>query len=162
MIRNADAFGKALWAGYQKGSAMHVIERDDGYVEPHDGGLYFQEAHHWSPKVRKALRLARGRVLDIGCGAGRHAIHLQKKGHDVLGIDESPLAIKTSRARGLRRAKVVPIQRMSEGLGTFDTVIMLGNNFGLFGTPSNARRLLRRLLRMTSPDARVIAESDDV
>jgi len=83
-------------------------------------------------------------------------------GHEVLGIDASPLAIKTARARGLRKAKVLPIERVTKRLGVFGTVLMLGNNFGLFGSPTKARRLLRRFLRITSPDACIIAESYDI
>jgi SAM-dependent methyltransferase len=123
---------------------------------------YLNGHRQWPTHVRKALRHARGRVLDIGCGAARHAIYLQRSGHDVVGIDESALAIKTAAARGLMRAKVLPIQRITHRLGRFDTVLMLGNNFGLFGDPANARRRLRRFLRITSCDARLIVESNDI
>jgi hypothetical protein len=43
----------------------------------------------------------------------------------------------------------------------FDTIVMMGNNFGLFGSPEGARRLLGRFHRMTAPDARIIAETND-
>jgi SAM-dependent methyltransferase len=89
-------------------------------------------------------------VLDIGCGAGRHSLHLQEKGFDVLGIDVSPLAIKVCRLRGV---KFKP--------NSFDTIIMMGNNFGLFGSLTKARRLLKRFHSMTSQDALIIAETRD-
>jgi SAM-dependent methyltransferase len=162
MTSSADAFGQSLWDAHQNGSALHVIERDDGYVDPDDAKSYFQPPHRWPDHVRRALRLARGRVLDIGCGAARHAVFLQQRGHEVLGIDQSPMAIKTARARGLTWALVMSIDHVDPKLGTFDTVVMLGNNFGLFGTPAKARRLLRLFLRVTSPAARIIAESNDV
>jgi hypothetical protein len=139
-----------------------VIERDDGYLEP-DIGLqsYFAEYRDWHPIERKAMRYARGRVLDIGCGTGKHSLHLQQKGLDVVGIDNSPLAIEVCKLRGLRDVRPVPITRIGPRLGVFDTVLMLGNNFGLFGNPDRARRLLRRLHGMTSRRGRIIAQSAD-
>jgi SAM-dependent methyltransferase len=108
------------------------------------------------------MRYASGRVLDIGCGAGRHSLYLQKKGRSVLGIDVSPLAIRTARARGLKKARVLSVTQVGRGLGTFDTILMLGNNFGLFGSEKRARWLLRRFAGATTDDARIIAESNDV
>ncbi len=104
----------------------------------------------------------KGRVLDIGCGGGRWSLFLQKKGHDVLGIDISPLAIKVCRQRGLRNVMGKSISEIDSSLGKFDTILMMGNNFGLFGNPKQARRLLKRFHDITSPDARIIAESLDI
>jgi SAM-dependent methyltransferase len=123
--------------------------------------VYFSEYKDWPPHEKEAIKYAKGRVLDIGCGAGRHALYLQKKGFDVLGIDNSPLAIKVCKLRGLRKVKVVPITQVNFGPGSFDTVLMLGGNFGLFGSFENARQLLKKFYRITSYDARIIAESND-
>jgi len=101
-------------------------------------------------------------VLDIGCGGGRWSLYLQKKGHDVLGIDISSLAVKICIQRGLRNVRVKSISDIDSGLGKFETILMMGNNFGLFGNPKQARRLLKRFYNMTSPDARIIAESLDI
>ena len=81
---------------------------------------------------------------------------------DVLGIDNSPLAIKVCRLRGLRNTKVTSITQINSKLGVFDTVLMLGNNFGLFGSFEGARRLLKKLGKITSENGRIIAESNDV
>jgi SAM-dependent methyltransferase len=105
------------------------------------------------------MRHARGRVLDVGCGAGRVALHLQARGHRVVAIDWSPLAVRISRLRGVRDARVLPIARVGRQLGEFDTIVMFGNNFGLFGNPRRARSLLRRFRNLTSPVARILAES---
>jgi len=39
----------------------------------------------------------RGRVLDIGCGAGEHTILLTRLGYDVLGVDAAPTAVEVAR-----------------------------------------------------------------
>lgn len=162
MNKRADAFGQSLWDAHRQGSAWHVIEREDGYVDPCDAAAYFRPPARWGNHERQALRLARGRVLDIGCGAGRHALVLQERGLDVLGIDQSPLAIKTARARGLKCARVVPIEKVTAKLGVFDTILMLGSNFGLFANARQTQVLLRRFHALTSADARIIAESNDI
>jgi hypothetical protein len=94
-------------------------------------------------------------------GAGRHSLYLQEKGFDVLATDNSPLAIKICKLRGVKNAQVSSIEELSGEMGSFDTILMLGNNFGLFGSFEKARILLRRFHKMTSGDALIIAETRD-
>lgn len=156
-----DALGHRFYDYLKTGEGQgDVIERDDGYVDVDNLKIYFSEYKDWSPVERKAIRNARGRVLDIGCGAGRHSLYLQEQGLDAVGIDNSPLAIEVCKLRGLKHAKVVPIKQVNSKLGIFDTVLMLGNNFGLFGSYENAKRLLNRLGKITSQNARIIAGSN--
>jgi len=162
MKKYSDAFGHALWDAFREGSAIHSIEREDGYLDSCDAIAYLRPPGKWTKTEHAALRLARGRVLDVGCGAGRHTLALQARGLEVLGIDASPLAVKTARARGLKRARVMRIEEASARLGRFDTILMGGNNFGLFGSFAKARRLLRRFQGMTAAGARIIVESNDV
>ncbi len=162
-----DAYGQEIWACYHGLDVSEIVERDDGYFEASGRGgaygpkMYFSEYEDWNPVEKRAMELVKGRVLDIGCGAGRHSLYLQKRGFDVLGIDNSPLAIKVCKLRGLKRAKVIPIEDVDFEPNSFDTVIMMGNNFGLFGDFEKARRLLRRFRRMTSEDALIIADTRD-
>lgn len=162
MKRHSDAFGQSLIDFYEGKGGYGVVERDDGFVGLSEGlGPYFHDFRHLPAGHKKALRLARGRVLDVGCGAGRHSLCLQQKGLEVVGIDASPLAVKLCRLRGHRRVRVLPITKVSTKLGRFDTILMLGSNFGLFGSRKRARWLLRRWRNLTSDDARIIAESND-
>jgi SAM-dependent methyltransferase len=158
-----DAYGREMWAYFKGERSFEIVERDDGYVDVSGGApIYFSAHDDWSEHYKRAIEFARGKVLDIGCGAGRHSIYLQSKGLDVTGIDVSALAVRVSRLRGLKKAKVMSIGEV--GIfkpGFFDTVLMLGNNFGLFGSFSNARLLLKKLYRITSPGALIIAESND-
>jgi cyclopropane fatty-acyl-phospholipid synthase-like methyltransferase len=107
------------------------------------------------------MQYVRGNVLDVGCGAGRVALYLQKKGFNVLGIDLSPLAVKVCKRRGVRNAKVLPVRQVGRLEGRFDTVLMFGNNFGLFGSYKGGRTLLKSLHKVTTENARIIAESVD-
>lgn len=157
-----DAFGHEMYDYFKDGTGFELIERDDGYLDSSGGAkAYFSEYRDWHPVEKKAMRYARGRVLDIGSGAGRHSLYLQEKGHDVLAIDNSPLAIEVCRLRGLRNAKVTAITQVNSKLGVFDTILMMGNNFGLFGSFEGARRLLKKFSKITSKNGRIIANSND-
>lgn len=107
---------------------------------------------------RRALRFVRGRVLDVGVGAGRVALELQRRGRDVVGIDISPGAVEVARKRGVRDVRLTAFEEVDESLGGFDTVVMFGNNFGLFASPAKARRLLKRLRPLAR---RIVAASLD-
>jgi SAM-dependent methyltransferase len=159
-----DAFGHAVWDHAHGTNAFEIIERSDGHVAISSGPAeYLAEASFSAPHVKLTLQShAHGSVLDIGCNAGRHALFLQQQGLDVLGVDISPLAIAVAKERGHAKAEVLSIEELSAALGTFDTILMLGNNFGLFGSPAKARRLLRRFKTFTRSGATLIAESLNV
>ncbi len=160
MKASQDAYGRQLLAQYEGGEpTAEIVERDDGYIDTGaDPGAYFETYEDWAVEERRAMRFARGRVLDIGCGAGRHSLHLQEKGLDVTGIDNSPGAVKVCRLRGLKKVLVRSIAEIDRFKpASFDTVLMLGNNFGLLGSAAGAKRILKKLSRITSPQARIIA-----
>ena len=158
-----DALGRAIYAQYTRGTGHELMERDDGHLSPSGGeATYLAPFRDWAVCERRAIRHARGRVLDIGCGAGRHALYLQERGHDVLGIDVSPLCLKVAKMRGLRKTRLLSITAVSPRLGIFDTILLLGNNFGLLANHTRARWLLRRFKGLAAPDGRIIAGSNDV
>ncbi len=157
-----DALGRAFLDCHQGDLGTTVlIDRDDGLSEEYQPAICFTSFDEWAPHQQKALEHAKGRVLDVGCGVGRHSLYLQGKGCDVPGIDASPLAVEVCKLRGLRDVLKLNITQISSKLGSFDSVILLGNNFGIFGSFSRARWLLKRLHGMTSPDAKIVAESLD-
>jgi SAM-dependent methyltransferase len=156
-----DAFGHALFDAYKDEDVFEVLERDDGFVDAMETKEYFSNYDKWSPIEQKAMQFVKGRILDVGCGAGRHSLYLQKKGLDILSIDISPLAVKVCKLRGLKKTRLIPIEEAKFKANSFDTIMMMGNNFGLLGNSGKAKKLLRRFYRMTSPDALIIASSRD-
>jgi SAM-dependent methyltransferase len=157
----SDAYGREILAILEGREAPEIIERDDGYIDSYGGHYLLAPYSKWDENEKRAIRLAKGRVLDVGAGGGRVSLHLQDKGLPVLAIDISPLAIDVCKRRGIKSAKAMRFEDISPSLGTFDTVVMFGNNFGLFGTPARAKRLLKRLYRMTSDDAIILGETLD-
>jgi SAM-dependent methyltransferase len=156
-----DAYGRLILQYLEEGEGIEIVERDGGFIDASRYGpaAYFFPLRRWPKAERHAIRLARGRVLDAGCGAGRVALYLQERGHEVVGIDLSPLAVEVSRRRGVRDARELPVTRVSRELGRFDTIVMFGSNFGLMGLRRRAPWLLRRFRSIANRGARILAES---
>ena len=160
MTEYQDAFGALLADELNGKSGAHVIERDDGFIAP--PGLGTDYIAPPTGTHLEALRLVKGRVLDIGAGAGRVALFLQEHGCEVVAIDISPGAVQVMQRRGVADARLMQLRDVHRrNVGVFDAFVMMGNNFGLFGERNRARRLLRRFARMSSADALIIAETLD-
>jgi SAM-dependent methyltransferase len=138
---------------------QEITERDDGFFDTSTIDYYLAPVRRWDAVERKALRYVRGRVLDVGCGAGRVALELQARGREVVAIDSSPGAVEVTRRRGVLDVRLMRLEDVDASLGGFGTVLMYGNNFGFFGSWAKARRLLRKLRPLTD---RIVAGSTDV
>jgi SAM-dependent methyltransferase len=163
-VKIGDAFGKLVAAGLEQDGVLEVVERDDGFVTASSSAHYFAPFRKWPPHQRQSMRYVRGRVLDIGCGAGRVALHLEERGHEVVAVDTSAEAVEVCSKRGVKDARVMrlaDVGRSRNELGSFETILLLGGNFGLFESKKRAPALLRQLLRVSTPTTRIIAESVD-
>ncbi len=153
-----DLFADALWRYHETGHANMRVERDDGYLSHEDISWYFTGPREFPSHEKAALKFARGKILDIGCGAGRHSLFLQNRGRRVTAIDTSPLIVELARARGVHDVRVAnACGQLPFREGEFDTVVLFGNNLGICGTLPRFRRMLRELHRITSPRGRILA-----
>jgi SAM-dependent methyltransferase len=162
-MRVGDGYGEMLLAALDEdgNEMLEIVERDDGLIMASTvPGVdhYLAPYRKWPSRQRRALRLAQGRALDVGAGAGRVALHLQQNGHEVVAIDSSPGAVEVCRRRGVRDARVLKLEEVDRSLGRFDTVVMYGNNLGLLASRSKGRRLLRRLHGITTERGRILGE----
>ena len=76
-----DAYGQELLAFLQGEEVYEIIEREDHFIDasPHGPAVYFSEFPDWPQIEQEAIQYAHGRVLDVGCGAGRVCLYLQEK-----------------------------------------------------------------------------------
>lgn len=120
----------------------------------------FREYKDMPKMEQKALQLANGKVLDVGCGAGSHALYLQEKGFDVTAIDISENAIRACKLRGLKKAKVQDIMQL-EG-DKFDTILLLMNGAGMCGKLKNIPNFLQKLKALLTDDGQILVDSSDI
>lgn len=112
------------------------------------------------PKLeQKALKLAKGKVLDVGCGAGSHSLYLQEKGFNVKAIDISEGAITVAKNRGIINAEKKHILDETE---TFDTILLLMNGTGIFQKLSQVSKYLSHLKSLLKPSGQILIDSSDI
>lgn len=161
MGEDRDVFGKVFMALHRGESSTHTTERDDGYINTTDGAMYLFTYDQWPEYERKALLETRGKVLDIGLGAGRHALWVQEQGYEVVGIDISPLAVEVSKLRGVKDCMVMDMRNLDFPDEHFDTVLMLGANIGIGGDVHITQQILKGIHRITKPDGIIIGSTRD-
>lgn len=109
---------------------------------------------------QKALHLAKGKVLDIGCGSGSHSLFLQKKGLNIKAIDLSVGAIETCKLRGINNAEVQNIWELKNE--KFDTILLLMNGAGMCGKIEKLPSFLNHLKTLLHPNGQILLDSSDV
>lgn len=158
-VIDPDTYGLLLRACFDGESANEIMERDDGLIYVGDPSDYFAPESEWPVDERAALVYVKGRVLDIGCGAGRIALALQDRGLEVVAIDEAATCAEVCRSRGVRDARAMRWQDFPDGDEHFDTIVLARNNFGLLGSRDDIAQTLAGLGRLTNEGARLISDS---
>ena len=156
-----DLFGKAI-LDYQTNNSPEDLITETSISEADEMSVaYLFRSYAEMPKLeQKALQLANGNVLDVGCGAGSHALYLQEKGIDVTAIDISANAIKACELRGLKNAKVQNIMQL-EG-DKFDTILLLMNGAGMCGKLKNIPNFLQKLKALLTDEGQILVDSSDI
>ncbi|GAA2612782.1 methyltransferase domain-containing protein [Actinomadura fulvescens] len=164
--RRDDPFGRQMLDYLEDCHTWEIIERDDGHVSLGSGpARFFAPYDEWCQAEREAIKLAHGRVVDIGCGAGRHSLYLQAQGIDVMGIDASPGAVEVCEIRGLREVRQLSLEGLDDRFGRFDTALLLGLSSGYLGTPKGVVASLQRLHTLTTQSGVILlgnGGADDV
>ena len=106
------------------------------------------------------LDLCHGRVLDLGAGAGVHALELQRRDLEVTAIDIASECVEIMRARGVRHAHTLDMFELEHG--EFDTIIALCNGLDKVGRLADLPRFLDRARSLLAPGGQLIADSFDL
>ena len=156
-----DLFGKAI-LDFQTNNSPEDLVTETNISEADDMSVeYLFRSFNEMPKLeKKALQLAKGKVLDVGCGAGSHGLYLQEKGFDVTAIDISANAIKACELRGLKNTKVQNVLDLENE--KFDTILLLMNGTGIFETLSETSKYLQKLKSLLNPNGQILIDSSDI
>lgn len=160
-MADMDLFGHALMDHHKGRRYKLFMERDDGMMDEQNMAFYFRDFEKFPEAETKALKHAKGKVLDLGVGAGRAALYLQSRGCDVLGLDISDKALEVCRLRGVKRLRNMSICDLKLPKDSFDCAIALFNNFGLCGSMDGVAGMMMQLHRIIKDDGVFLAESVD-
>jgi cyclopropane fatty-acyl-phospholipid synthase-like methyltransferase len=156
-----DLFGKAILDFQTNNSPKDIITETNISDADEMSVAYLFRNYNEMPKLeQKALQLAKGKVLDVGCGAGSHSLYLQEKGFEVTSIDISENAIKACQLRGLKNAKTQNILDLKNE--KFDTILLLMNGTGIFQTISESSKYLQKLKNLLNPNGQILIDSSDI
>ncbi len=162
LTEREDPMGAAIRDYFRQGKSAQLkvlssLFDDDEMPVAH----LFRSYDEMPPLEQRALNEARGKVLDVGAGAGCHALALQERGLDVTAVDISPLSCETMKERGVANVECVNIfnQRFQE---RFDTLLLLMNGTGIAGKLSRLPQLLSRLKQLMNPGAQILIDSSDL
>lgn len=157
-----DLFGQAILDYQTNNSPEDLITETTISEEDEMSVAYLFRSYEEMPLMeQKALELARGKVLDVGCGAGSHSLYLQNKRNlHVTSIDISTNAIKACTLRGLKNAKVQDVMTLADE--KYDTILLLMNGAGMCGKLKNIPNFLLKLKSLLSPGGQILLDSSDI
>jgi len=157
-----DLFGKAI-LDYQAGNYTEDIVTETSISEEDVLPLpYLFRNYDEMPQIeQRALQLAKGRILDVGCGAGSHSLYLQnEKKLEVTSVDISKGAIEACKLRGLYDARAMDVMKLRGE--KFDTILLLMNGAGMCGQLKNISQFLKHLKSLLSVNGQILLDSSDI
>ena len=157
-----DLFGKAI-LDYQTNSSPENIITSTSISEDDEMEVaYLFRSFDKMPAIeQKALQLANGKTLDIGCGAGSHSLYLQNERNiDVHSIDISKNAIQACLLRGLKNIRAIDVLDLENE--KYDTILLLMNGTGIFETLEKSTIYLQKLKSLLNPYGQILIDSSDI
>ena len=157
-----DPMGAAIADFYKNGIAGRLIVLSSMFDEDEIPVAHlFREEVEMGELELKALGLSKGRILDVGAGAGCHALALQDRGMEVTAIDVSPLSVEVMTKSGIDDARLVNLydETLCE---KFDTILMLMNGSGIIGKIANMPQFFARIDSLLAEGGQVLMDSSDL
>lgn len=159
---NNDPMGAAIRDYQSKGKASHLRVLSSMFDEDEMPVAHLFRTFNQMPRLeQKALSMAKGRVLDIGAGAGCHALALQERGLEVKAIDISPLSCEVMSERGVKDVECVNLFN-PQLQGKYDTLLLLMNGTGIAGKLNRLPMLLNRLKELLAEGGQILIDSSDL
>lgn len=157
-----DLMGRAIWDYfYQENPEDLQTETSISELDDLPVSYLFRNYKEMNALEQKALDLSLGKVLDVGAGAGSHALYLQNdKKLKVTALDISPRSIEICKARGLENAVCEDFLKFSDD--KFDTILLLMNGTGIFQNLAKIDQYLQKLKTLVAENGQILIDSTDI
>lgn len=161
MNNQSDVQGRAL-LDYFLGKEEVPLILHTSYGDPEEmpTEVFFREEEDFTKLERFALRHCKGKVLDVGAGAGSFSLELQEKGLSVTALEISPFCCRIMQQRGVKEVEEGDFWQYSKA--KFDTVLLMMNGIGLAGEAGQLPDFLLRLKELLEPGGQIICDSSDI
>lgn len=160
MKKEQDAMGKAIADFYKGRRDGKLIVLSPMFEEDEIPVTTLFRAFKDMPKMeQKALKMAKGKIIDVGAGSGCHSLWLQDKGLDVTAIDISPYSIETMKERGVVNVREQDFFTLEE---KYDTILMLMNGIGIVGTLDKLPDFFKHIDKILADDGQLLCDSSDL
>lgn len=158
----ADVQGQALVDYWLKKDRKIKLRLHTSYGPPErmPVSVFFRDPRKYSELERQALQYCKGRVLDVGAGAGAFPLVLQEKGLAVTALENSPLSCEVMRLRGVKDVLLGDLWEL-EGV-QYDTLLLMMNGMGIAGTLPELPGLLSHLQDLMAPGGQILFDSSDI
>ena len=159
--RHQDPIGRAVldYLHGITGDAI-LVRTDIAEDETLSPAYFFRTFEEMPVQEQEALKRCKGRILDVGAGAGAHSIWLNNNGLEVVSIDISPFSCDTMKERGLKEVHCCDVYSLKDH--KFDTILLLMNGAGVAQTLPGLTVLLYHLKDLLNPGGRILADSSDL
>ena len=156
-----DIFGTALQDQFIKGTT-DILWLHNSYDQPEEMpvDVFFRDQQDMPELELKALELCRGSILDVGAGAGSHALLLQQMKKEVTALDISPKAVGIMKQRGIKKAIEQDIFTLDNI--QYDTLLFLMNGIGVTGTITGFKDFLARAKSHLRKNGQLLFDSSDI
>lgn len=157
-----DIFGMAIKNYFDSADEEDIIVHSPDFDDDVIPVPYLFRSFSEMPALeQKALKKCSGRILDVGCGAGSHALYLQNERKlEVLAIDTSMGACEVAKKRGVKEVKNIAFEDLSDD--KFDTILLLMNGIGIVGKMRKLDQFFEKLRSLLNNAGQVFLDSSDL
>lgn len=157
-----DPMGQAIHDYYYQKKCNKLVVKSDIAEDDNIEVSYLFREFNLMPKLEKtALKNCRGRVLDVGAGAGCHSLWLQQKQLSVTALEISHLTTEVLTLRGIKKVLMSNFFDAPSN-ETYDTLLFLMNGIGIAQTLDKLPLFFEKCKQLLNRDGQILLDSSDL
>lgn len=161
IANDKDPMGKAIAEYHRTGKAGKLRVLSSMFYEDEiPVPTLFRTYEEMPAQEQKAIKLCKGRVLDVGAGSGCHSIELKRRGYEVVAIDISELSVNVMQERGIDARNIDFFDEAF--IEKFDTILLAMNGIGIVGKIERLETFFRSAKRLLNPGGQILLDSSDI